>query len=427
MGRACAAMERRAPSLPGLLLLLGVLDPASAQQIDCISNWNGSGNPFTDHECAHAESGGFHLALLSPVPAGACAGGVCKADECCHDANGEHHKHLSIAATGLCFAFVIAVCLSDMVEKADLSDFVPSSSVMIVIGVGLGLLGLTDHGIREFMEFDPEIFGFFLLPIIIFSSAYNLGQGAMQVFFVQVGRISFFAVCGTLMAIGFTGTVILVIDSSVGGFISSGEMKTNEVFMFASLISAVDPVATLGAFAALGIEPKLNALVYGESILNDAVAIAAYRVFEKMESEGFNPASASVSVLWLMVGSLACGVGSGVMASLVFKHFGRKSKCFGAKHDAGAESEHEGSEHQGTEHGADLEHAMVEAASFFFCSMASFFIAEIFHLSGIISALFAGMVCNHYAWFNLTPLAQSLSRHFYEQLMCIMEQLVCIW
>ena len=36
------------------------------------------------------------------------------------------------------------------------------------------------------------------------------------------------------------------------------------------------------------------------------------------------------------------------------------------------------------------------------------------------------MVCNHYAWFNLTPLAQSLSRHFYE-LMCIMEQLVCIW
>ena len=44
---------------------------------------------------------------------------------------------------------------------------------------------------------------------------------------------------------------------------------------------------------------------------------------------------------------------------------------------------------------------------------------QIFHLSGIISALFAGMVCNHYAWYNLTPLAQELSKHFYEQMMLV--------
>ena len=47
--------------------------------------------------------------------------------------------------------------------------------------------------------------------------------------------------------------------------------------MFASLISAVDPVATLGVFGAMGVHPKLNAFVYGESILNDAVAIVAYK------------------------------------------------------------------------------------------------------------------------------------------------------
>ena len=47
--------------------------------------------------------------------------------------------------------------------------------------------------------------------------------------------------------------------------------------MFASLISAVDPVATLGVFGAMGVHPKLNAFVYGESILNDLVAIVAYK------------------------------------------------------------------------------------------------------------------------------------------------------
>ena len=72
-----------------------------------------------------------------------------------------------------------------------------------------------------------------------------------------------------------------------------------------------------------------------------------------------------------------------------------------------------------TGHEEDTEHAMIEAAMFFFASMASFYVAEIFHLSGIISALFAGMVCNHYAWYNLTPLAQELSKHFYEQMMLV--------
>ena len=40
-----------------------------------------------------------------------------------------------------------------------------------------------------------------------------------------------------------------------------------------SLISAVDPVATLAIFQALDVDPVLNMLVFGESILNDAVAI----------------------------------------------------------------------------------------------------------------------------------------------------------
>lgn len=44
-------------------------------------------------------------------------------------------------------------------------------------------------------------------------------------------------------------------------------------FAFGSLISAVDPVATIAIFNALNVDPVLNMLVFGESILNDAVAI----------------------------------------------------------------------------------------------------------------------------------------------------------
>ena len=44
-------------------------------------------------------------------------------------------------------------------------------------------------------------------------------------------------------------------------------------FTFGCLISAVDPVATLAIFHALDLDPTLNMLVFGESVLNDAVSI----------------------------------------------------------------------------------------------------------------------------------------------------------
>lgn len=46
-----------------------------------------------------------------------------------------------------------------------------------------------------------------------------------------------------------------------------------ESFAFGSLISAVDPVATVAIFHAIDVDPVLNMLVFGESILNDAIAI----------------------------------------------------------------------------------------------------------------------------------------------------------
>ena len=51
------------------------------------------------------------------------------------------------------------------------------------------------------------------------------------------------------------------------------ELNAQESFALGSLVSAVDPVATLAIFNALDIDPILYMLVFGESILNDAVAI----------------------------------------------------------------------------------------------------------------------------------------------------------
>lgn len=49
-----------------------------------------------------------------------------------------------------------------------------------------------------------------------------------------------------------------------------------ESFTFGSLISATDPVTVLAIFGSMGADLNLYSMVFGESVLNDAVAIVLY-------------------------------------------------------------------------------------------------------------------------------------------------------
>jgi sodium/hydrogen exchanger 8 len=82
-----------------------------------------------------------------------------------------------------------------------------------------------------------------------------------------------FAVIGTIISTIIV-SVLLMYLGSIG---MSVPMPFAESFMFGSLISAVDPVATLAVFAHVGAPEQLNSILAGESILNDAVAIVLYR------------------------------------------------------------------------------------------------------------------------------------------------------
>ena len=52
---------------------------------------------------------------------------------------------------------------------------------------------------------------------------------------------------------------------------------------FGAMISATDPVAILAIFSDLNVDVNLYALVFGESVLNDAVAIVITRTLEVRE------------------------------------------------------------------------------------------------------------------------------------------------
>ena len=88
-------------------------------------------------------------------------------------------------------------------------------------------------------------------------------------------------------------------------------MSWAESMTFGALISAVDPVATLAVFGALGVETDLNMRVFGESVINDGVSIVFFRVFETYITEEATGASA-VTAVWkffsIQFGSIFVGM-----------------------------------------------------------------------------------------------------------------------
>ena len=96
-------------------------------------------------------------------------------------------------------------------------------------------------------------------------------------------------------------------------------------FVFAALISAVDPVAVLATFVEIHVNDMLYIIVFGESLLNDAVSVVLYRlfdVFSGMGMENIKPVDCVLgcaSFLVVAVGGVLIGILFGIIACFTTK------------------------------------------------------------------------------------------------------------
>ena len=287
-----------------------------------------------------------------------------------------------LGGDALVFSFLVVVCLlgGHAIIRARVS-VLPESSVAIVAGALFGLVLSRVDRTDNFWEFSPDAFFYVLLPPIIFEAGYSLQR---RLFLRNLGPILLFAVVGTLIS-----TVAIAALLQLGGHMGwvSHDLFGNITsasgihgsLLFASLISAVDPVATLAVLSSpeVDADATLQSILFGESVLNDAVAIVLYQTLDG-SSQAFDSgrhvdAGALLAPLWRFcrssLGSTLIGLGIALLLSLLLRH-GRL---------------YEASTH--------IEVSLTLGAGY-----VAFATAEWLELSGVLSLFFCGVALGHYNW-----------------------------
>lgn len=196
-----------------------------------------------------------------------------------HEDVGHHHPHMSLIGWRwrevegylVISVFFLMACLVKIGyhHMEVIHTHVPESCVLIILGSVIGVL-YHSMDVQEHLPFQSEHFFFLLLPPIILESAYSLHDKA---FFYNIKTILLYAVVGTLINVFFIGISLYGLERlGVFGF----SIPLVECFTFSTIISAVDPVAVLAIFHEIGVNKPLYFLVFGESLLNDAVVIVLY-------------------------------------------------------------------------------------------------------------------------------------------------------
>uniref|UniRef100_A0A6I8N4T0 Sodium/hydrogen exchanger n=1 Tax=Ornithorhynchus anatinus TaxID=9258 RepID=A0A6I8N4T0_ORNAN len=151
---------------------------------------------------------------------------------------------------------------------------VPESCLLIAVGLVTGgiIFALND---KSPPVMDSDIFFLYLLPPIVLDAGYFLPS---RPFFENLGAILLYAVAGTLWnALGVGLSLHAVCRVPAFGL---RDVPLLHNLWFGSLIAAVDPVAVLSVFEEIHVNEKLHVLVFGESLLNDAVTVVLYKLFK---------------------------------------------------------------------------------------------------------------------------------------------------
>ena len=240
---------------------------------------------------------------------------------------------------------------------------IPYTVILLIIGVVLGAfnryqwfenIDLVTNAIDWASHIGPEIILYVFLPTLIFEAAFDLD---VHTFKKSFGNAFLMAVPGIAIAISITAALVLGIQELGIGF---GNWDWKIAAMFGAIICATDPVAVVSLLKELGGGKKLRTLIESESLLNDGTAIVIFMVFFTIITGTAIDNNPAIDFLIVTLGGVAIGAVIGLITLFLFR------KVFNDP--------------------------LFEITGIIGSAYLTFFIAESYHLSGVIGLVTLGLL-----------------------------------
>lgn len=203
----------------------------------------------------------------------------------------------------LMLSFSLLLVVISAVQRYTRNFIIPGVTILMFFGAILASVPYVGFKVEEFYKFIeqiPDIILLVIIPILIFESGRKLKIGQIKKEAIPIG---FFAIIGVIITIIIIGI----------GVTSVFHVPFIDALLFGTILAATDPVAVGVIFKKFPIPYKLNTIIEGESLFNDATGVISFNVIKGIIFSGvaYSLLDVSVSFIWSMVGAIALGTGIG--------------------------------------------------------------------------------------------------------------------
>lgn len=154
------------------------------------------------------------------------------------------------------FILAIVIGLSAFADTIKL----PQPILLVIVGIGIGFIPTMNE-----IEINPEIIFLIFLPPLLYDASFNISPKDFRTNLNTIGTLAISLVFLTALGIAV-----------LAHFIIPG-MTWPLAFVLGAILSATDAVAAISITKGLKIAPKTITILEGESLINDASALVAYR------------------------------------------------------------------------------------------------------------------------------------------------------
>jgi len=237
------------------------------------------------------------------------------------------------------FIMAIMIGLSGIADKVRL----PYPILLIVAGIGIGFIPSIPYS-----ELNPDIIFLIFLPPMLYDAAFNISFKEFKTNINTIGKLAIPLVFATTAAIALTAHYCIP------------GMTWPLSFVLGAILSATDAVAAISITKGLGLSHKANTILEGESLINDASALVAYRfAVAAVIGITFNFWKAGLQFIILMAGGFLVGFIMGRILAFIINRVQKNP--------------------------------VVTISFMLLMPFVTYLVAETFHVSGVIAVVILGL------------------------------------